>query len=61
VAATIILGIVPQPVLDLADRASLFAPGWAAPRPSPPPRRVSRARRRGRSRRPSGPGVSRGW
>jgi NADH-quinone oxidoreductase subunit N len=27
VAATIILGIVPQPILDLADRASLFAPG----------------------------------
>jgi NADH-quinone oxidoreductase subunit N len=27
VAATIILGVVPQPVLDLADRASLFAPG----------------------------------
>jgi NADH-quinone oxidoreductase subunit N len=27
VAATIILGIVPQPVLDLADKASLFAGG----------------------------------
>jgi len=27
VAATIILGIVPQPILDLADRASLFAGG----------------------------------
>ena len=27
VAATIVLGIVPQPILDLADKASLFAPG----------------------------------
>ncbi len=27
VAATIILGVVPQPILDLADRASLFASG----------------------------------
>jgi NADH-quinone oxidoreductase subunit N len=27
VAATIVLGIIPQPILDLADKASLFAPG----------------------------------
>ena len=27
VAATIVLGVVPQPILDLADRASLFASG----------------------------------
>ena len=27
VAATIILGVVPQPILDLADRASFFASG----------------------------------
>ena len=27
VAATVILGIVPQPILDLADKASLFAGG----------------------------------
>ena len=27
VAATLVLGLVPQPLLDLADRASLFAGG----------------------------------
>ena len=27
VAATIVLGIIPQPILDLADKASVFAPG----------------------------------
>jgi hypothetical protein len=27
VAATIILGILPQPILDLADKASQFAGG----------------------------------